>query len=234
MRRIDELFESALGAKALATDHDKSGNACGAVGCRAPDGTRCGRPRWQARLRSEPGRSSGEGDETTSWPSRPRELAKSKLADAEVANEKDVAANRFGDLGRRNKVARLFQAVETTKLLAESNWASAHRAGDDADVGTEPLLADYATAPAGQPFVSSAIVEANGSFLEIMMALAVLDPPFTAGKHEITADGDRRIAQGRDPAAAGAQGSAEERTCAPDQAPLLLGENFFRLDDRYR
>jgi len=87
------------------------------------------------------------------------ELAKSKLADAEVANEKDVAANRFGDLGRRNKVARLFQAVETTKLLAESNWWHRRIEQVTADVvAPNRFWADYATAPAGQPFVSSAIV----------------------------------------------------------------------------
>jgi hypothetical protein len=92
---------------------------------------------------------------------------------------------------------------------------------------------DYATAPLDKPFVSSAIVEAGGSFLEAMMALAVLDLPFEAGKHEITADGDRRTLRAATPLLL-VRKEVTKTDKAQDQAPLLLGENFFRLDDRYR
>ncbi|HEU4419113.1 MAG TPA: hypothetical protein VFT55_09255, partial [Planctomycetota bacterium] len=92
---------------------------------------------------------------------------------------------------------------------------------------------DYATAPTDQPFVSAALVEASGSFLEMMVALSVLDLPFTAGKHEVTADDERRTLKAATPLLLVRKEVAKTEK-APDQAPLLLGENFFRLDDRYR
>ena len=92
---------------------------------------------------------------------------------------------------------------------------------------------DYATATPDQPFVSSAIVEAGGSFLEAMMALSVLDLPFEAGAHEIAANGDQRTLRAATPLLL-VRKEVTRTEKAPDQAPLLLGENFFRLDDRYR
>jgi len=85
----------------------------------------------------------------------------------------------------------------------------------------------------GQPFVSAAIVETGGSFLEMMMALAVLDLPFEAGKHEVTADGDRRTLKASTPLLL-VRKEVHKTEVAADLPPLLLGENFYRLDDRYR
>ncbi|MBZ0280734.1 MAG: hypothetical protein K8L97_08325, partial [Anaerolineae bacterium] len=93
--------------------------------------------------------------------------------------------------------------------------------------------ADYATAPQGQPFASPAIVEASNSFLEMMMALAVLDLPFVAKQHEVTADGDKRTLRAASPLLL-VRKEVTKAEKAADTAPLLLGENFFRLDDRYR
>ena len=138
------------------------------------------------------------------------------------------------ELQQRGQAQRLYRAVEPTKLLVESNWWHRRLAASTPDVVTvNRFWVDYANAPANQPFVSPAFVEANGSCLEMLMALAVLDLPFVAGKHEITADGDARTLKAASPLLlVRKEVTAAER--AADQAPLLLGQNFFRLDDRYR
>jgi hypothetical protein len=67
----------------------------------------------------------------------------------------------------------------------------------------------------------------------MMMALSVLDLPFEAGKHELTADGDRRTLKAATPLLL-VRKEVTRTERAADQAPLLLGQNLFRLDDRYR
>ncbi|MCA8963425.1 MAG: hypothetical protein KDC48_00985 [Planctomycetes bacterium] len=134
----------------------------------------------------------------------------------------------------RQNVRQLYRAVDPTRLLVEQNyWQRRLQQATPDVVAPSQFWADYATAPAGQPFVSAAVLQANGSFLEMMMALAVLDLPFEAGKHEFVTDGDRTTLKAATPLLL-VKKEVTATEAAADQAPLLLGENFFRLDDRYR
>jgi hypothetical protein len=138
------------------------------------------------------------------------------------------------ELGRRGEARQLYRAVEPTKLLVEHDYW--HRQNTQATpnvVAPNDFWVDYATAPEGQPFVSSAIIQTGGSFLEMMMALSLIDLPFEAGKHEVTADGDRRTLRAATPLLLVKKEiqKVEKATGVPQ---LLLGENFYRLDDRYR
>jgi hypothetical protein len=172
--------------------------------------------------------------------------AKKDAADAkEVADEPgaDTGARHSGfvahdqlraDIQSRGAVAQLYRAVESTKLLVEHNYW--HRRIDQTTpdiVAPNQFWVDYATAAAGLPFVSAAIVQTGGSFLETMMALSVLDLPFEAGKHEVTVDGDKRTLRAATPLLLVRKETTKTEK-AQDLPPLLLGENFFRLDDRYR
>ncbi|MCC7062535.1 MAG: hypothetical protein IT456_07000, partial [Planctomycetes bacterium] len=144
------------------------------------------------------------------------------------------AARRRAELKQRGLARQLYRAVEPTKLLVEHDYW--HRQNTQATpdvVAPNHFWADYASAPAGQPFVSASIIETGGSFLEMMMALSVLDLPFEAGKHEITADGDRRTLRAATPLLL-VKKEIQKTEKATDLPPLLLGENFYRLDDRYR
>ncbi|HEX6810547.1 MAG TPA: hypothetical protein VF384_02885, partial [Planctomycetota bacterium] len=75
----------------------------------------------------------------------------------------DESRKRIDELRRRGDAGQLFRAVDATKLLVEHNWW--HRRLEQCTpdvVAPNHFWIDYATAPAGQPFVSSAIVEAGG------------------------------------------------------------------------
>jgi len=138
------------------------------------------------------------------------------------------------ELTRRGEVRALYRAVEPTKLWAEHDYWRRRREETTPDVvAPSRFWADYAAAPAGQPFVSAAIIETGGSFLEMMFALAVLDLPFTAGKHEVTTDGERRTLRAATPLLL-VRKEVQPAELSKELPPLLLGENFFRLDDRYR
>jgi hypothetical protein len=146
----------------------------------------------------------------------------------------DDVQERADEKRLRGQVQNLFRAVARTKVLVEHDWWHRRIEQTTPDVvAPNRFWIDYANAPAGQPFASSAIVEASTSFLEAMMALSVVDLPFTAGKHELVADGDQRTLRAATPLLlVRKEVTASER--APDQAPLLLGQNFYRLDDRWR
>lgn len=146
----------------------------------------------------------------------------------------NLAESLEKELQDRQQAQRLFRAVQPTKLLAESNWWRRRQADSTPDVvAPSRFWVDYALHPAGQPFASPAFIEATGSCLEMLMALAVLDLPFTAGKHEIIADGDARTLKAATPLLL-VRKEVTRAERAADQAPLLLGQNFFRLDDRWR
>ncbi|MEZ6035848.1 MAG: hypothetical protein R3F29_00105 [Planctomycetota bacterium] len=155
-----------------------------------------------------------------------------------LVEEKSTGSDDFylGETAKRKSAQnqQLFRAVARTKMLVEQNWWRRPAIESTAGVvAANHFWADFAAAPAGAPFVSAALVEANGSFLEMMMALAVTDLPFEAGKHEVTADGDRRTLKAATPLLL-VRKEVREAEPATDAAPLLLGENFYRVDDRYR
>jgi len=152
----------------------------------------------------------------------------------EPAGGRDEREKLAEDAERRGQAKQLYRAVESTKLLVEHAYWHRRLEQMTADaVAPNRFWLDYATAPANQPFASSAILEAGSSFLEAMMALAVLDLPFEAGKHDVTVDGDRRTLRAATPLLL-VRKEVTKTEVAANQTPLLLGENFFRLDDRYR
>ncbi|MBP8300920.1 MAG: hypothetical protein KA020_11170, partial [Planctomycetes bacterium] len=246
---LDNLFDLAL--KTASMDDQKGKVMLGFLAETAPSAQA---PSPAAA--GVPGQPQGPGDAAPAAPEANLEVRKlrAELADREQAKndapkpggpatagptgpsspgpsrDKELAE----DLGRRGQARQLYRAVEPTKLLVEHDYW--HRQNTQATpnvVAPNHFWVDYATAPAGQPFVSASIIETGGSFLEMMMALSVLDLPFEAGKHEITADGDRRTLRAATPLLL-VKKEIQKTEKATDLPPLLLGENFYRLDDRYR
>ncbi len=151
--------------------------------------------------------------------------------EAETGN-KDRSSLR--ELSRRKNYKSLYRAVGDTKMLVEHNyWQRRIQAGTANVVAANSFWVDYATSKPGQPFVSASVVEATGSFLEMMMALSVIDLPFEAGKHEILTDGDKNTMRAASPLLL-VRKEVTSSEKADGSEPLLLGQNFFRLDDRYR
>ena len=158
-----------------------------------------------------------------------KELIEEIATDGE-AGETDRSALR--ELSRRKSVRNLYRAVGDTKMLVEHNYWQ--RRMEDPTTGvirTNSFWVDYASRKEGQPFVSASVVEATGSFLEMMMALSVIDLPFEAGKHEKSENGDKLRAASPLLLVRKEISSSEK---AKDATPMLLGQNFFRLNDRYR
>ena len=92
---------------------------------------------------------------------------------------------------------------------------------------------DLAEASGRRPFVSPHVAEASRHVNEMLLAIALLDLPFRAGEHEISRT---------------ESGGATLRAASPllvvrrelesadpsDDAPILVRQNYFELDDRYR
>ncbi len=227
--RLNRLFDLALKSEQLA---DKVSAVRGFAAAEPAPSTAAPAPAEKpaleekerkneaAKLRADDRKDAGQQDE--------------QAAAESARDELDAQADREQETRARGKVQRLFRTVERTKRVVEHNWWHRRMAESTPDVvAPNRFWVDYATAPADQPFVSAAIVEASGSFLEMMIALSVLDLPFTAGKHEITADGDKRTLRAATPLLL-VRKEVTRTEKAADQPPLLLGQNLFRVDDRHR
>ena len=254
--RFGRLLDLALRSNELA-DQDKAGLTLGyrGPGDAMPPGSPAPAPTAAAP-------SAGSGGPATGGPGGPatgglaaadrmaaaKELKNEDAAKdgeheklAQLAEQTRAGLDDFGprqerseELRRRGVAAQLYRAVAATKLLVESNWWHRRLEQTTPDVvAPNRFWVDYATAPAGQPFASAALVEATGSCLEMLCALAVLDLPFEAGKHEVTVSGTTRTLKAATPLLL-VRKEVQKTEAAADQAPLLLGQNFFRLDDRYR
>ena len=138
------------------------------------------------------------------------------------------------ELEERKQVQTLYQGVAETRLLVEHNYWQ--RAPGDATtdvIRPNPFWVEYASASPDAPFVSTALAQASGSFVEMMFALSVLDLPYEAAEHEVRTEGMQRTIEAASPLLLVRKEIAPAER-AQDTEPLLLGQNFFRLDDRYR
>ena len=66
----------------------------------------------------------------------------------------------------------------------------------------------------------------------MMLALAVLDLPFAAGQHATELDGARLTLRAASPLLL-VRKEILEATPSTEGSPILVRQNFFRLDDRY-
>ena len=232
--RFGRLLDLALRSNELA-DQDKAGLTLGyrGPGDAMPPGSPAPAPTAAAP-------SAGSGGPATGGPGGPatgglaaadrmaaaKELKNEDAAKdgeheklAQLAEQTRAGLDDFGprqerseELRRRGVAAQLYRAVAATKLLVESNWWHRRLEQTTPDVvAPNRFWVDYATAPAGQPFASAALVEATGSCLEMLCALAVLDLPFEGRQARGHRQRHLAHAEGRNTAAARAQGSAEDR-----------------------
>jgi len=233
---LDRLFQTALGQAAFDRDgltHELTKNL---------DAIRemqesAGRP-------SAPPTSGAPRRAITADPQAPADAPKARggLADdAEPANEAkaDLAlgralAERSLDLDRRSGESRAFyRAPRPTEQLVEQHyWRINLPDQTPALVDVNRFWGDYAAAK-GERFVSPHVAEATGSFAEMMLALAVLDLPFKAGEHST-----ERLDNGVRLVAASplllVRKDLVDVAVADDATPILVSQNLFRQDARYR
>ncbi|MCK5944947.1 MAG: hypothetical protein KAI24_23370, partial [Planctomycetes bacterium] len=241
--QLGQLFDLALLSESLSAgeDRDKSishllkpqGDAAGAAEPnQSPMAPKAARPRGPTTGGPPAEKSKNEENKDSK---RAAELADELEERQEGADlEGAFMQQDFGrEMARRKSVRRLYTAVEKTRLLVEHNYWHRRMQEPTTDViKANSFWIDFAAAGDG-PFVSPALVQASGSFVEMMFALSVLDLPFEAGEHEITrVDGKATLKAASPLLLVRKEIRATEK--AAETAPLLLGQNFFRVDDRYR
>lgn len=152
--------------------------------------------------------------------------------DAEEARNDLSLASK--DLQDRREQRRLYRAPDPTKRYVEHNYWHQRIEAHEADLITvSGFWRDFAQADPRAPFTSANLAEASRSFAEMVMALAVLDLPFQAGKHDITVDGASVTLRAASPLLL-VRKEIVDAVAGREIEPILVNENFFRLDDRYR
>ncbi|MFO0871703.1 MAG: hypothetical protein U0935_22495 [Pirellulales bacterium] len=141
----------------------------------------------------------------------------------------DDGETRFG-----TSVRQLYRQVELTQEWAESNYFRLPVNSATADLATvNAFWRDLAAHAPNLPFVSSQLIEPTRGGREMLMALALLDLPFVAGKHQIRIEGVTMTLQAASPAIVFHE---EIRPAAGAEAatPLLVTQNYFRHGARHR
>jgi hypothetical protein len=173
---------------------------------------------------------------------RSRSLAKrmsaasgKEKAGVELADKLELLSDR--DLVRRSEARKFYQKLDKTQEWAENNYYHVPREQQNADlVKVNGFWRDYANYVAGGaagPFLSQQMAEASGSFTEILFALSVIDLPFEAAKHDIKTEETRLRIQLASPAVIYRK-EIRPAQKPEGQTPILVSQNFFRLDDRFR
>ena len=137
------------------------------------------------------------------------------------------------DLRSRGDARQHYQTLDRTKEWAENNYYQLPRSAQGADLVTaNAFWRDLACHEQG-PFLSPHFARATRNFTEMMLALAVLDLPFSAGEHQTSFEG-ARMALSAGAAAVVFHREIKQVAPADDAVPILVSQNYFREDDRYR
>jgi hypothetical protein len=136
------------------------------------------------------------------------------------------------DLAQREKGQPLFRSADKTKEWAENDWW--HVRAKDAGAALVPpnrFWQDLARHREG-PFLSAHLAECTSSFSESLSALAFLDLPFEASEHAQRVE-DARLTLTLASHALVARTRILEVSAPEAASPLLVGQSYFRADDRW-
>lgn len=135
---------------------------------------------------------------------------------------------------QRGLVRQFFRVLGPTKEWAENNYYQLPIGQQNAAlIPINAFWRDYAAWDGKTPFVSPHVAEAARNFSEMMLALAVLDLPFEAPKHTSKTEAGQYTLTAAGPLLAFHK-EIKPALPAAGQAPLLVSQNFFREDDRFR
>jgi predicted transcriptional regulator len=223
---FNHLFKTALKGNALETEsrlgYEK--DIAKAQGLRSPAAPPAP---GQARAKMVARRPSLQ---RAAAPMAKEEIA--SFADFDSAAETDDEYLGY-DSGRRDEVKQLFRQLDKTEEWVENNYYKLPIDKQTASLITvNNFWRDFADNKKGQLFVSKNVAEASGSFTEMMLALAVLDLPFAAQKHETDfANTSMKLKPGNNLIAFHRE-IKEVKDVAKTQS-ILTGQNFFAQNDRY-
>jgi len=128
----------------------------------------------------------------------------------------------------------LYQALDSTKELAENNYRHLPIAAQNADLVTvNRFWRDYANWNGEGGFYSREFPAATSNFTEMMFVLSVLDLPFAAKEHQFDVTENVFKLTAASPLVVFHE-EFEEAPLAEGAAPILVSQNFLRTDDRQR
>ncbi|MFZ2961316.1 MAG: hypothetical protein WA705_30945 [Candidatus Ozemobacteraceae bacterium] len=162
--------------------------------------------------------------------------------DMKSPNEEEAAFDISGeelqdneaDLGRRQAARPLFRKLEKTEEFVENNYYQLPIERQVGDLVTiNGFWKDFAAWDGKGPFLSIRVAEASRSFTEMMFALSVLDLPFTSGKHETSFATARFEMKPANPLIVFHK-EIQEAEVATGGQPILISQDYFAADDRYR
>ncbi|MFC1705899.1 hypothetical protein ACFL59_03640 [Planctomycetota bacterium] len=152
----------------------------------------------------------------------------------EMKGKKSRRPARARDELLRKEQRQLYRKPDKTKEWVESYYYRRPLAEQNASLITvNAFWADFAAHGGARPFMSQHVAEASRSFAEMLLALSVLDLPMKPAGQTTERDGVRVTIGAKSPSILFHQeirpiGSADTGT------PVLLSQNYFRADDRYR
>ncbi len=169
-------------------------------------------------------------DMVQAWDAPAEEL--NSIGYVEQRSRLSVIADFDQDAMRRYRA--LYRATEKTREWVENNYYKlpVRQQGPDL-IRFNAFWLDYAQNDAGRPFRSEHVTDAANSFPEILLALAVLDLPFEGAEPGTETNDSHYTVKAASPLIAFYKDiEPAERT--DSDTPILVSQNFFRLDDRYR
>lgn len=150
---------------------------------------------------------------------------------------KDGAETDFfaeNDLQLRENLQQLYQRLDKTKEWAENNYYHVLNVQQSPDlIPRGAFWKDLATHDPATPFRTEHIADATHTFAEMLMALALIDVPFEAGEHQVDLKGAELTLTAASPLVVYHEEVLPAKA-AEGNAPVLVSQNFFRSDDRYK
>ena len=149
----------------------------------------------------------------------------------EMASEPKWYNNR---LKSRQQMRQLFRQLETTKEWAENNYYKLPIESQNQNlIQVNAFWNDYAASEKNTPFFSGNFIYTSRNFTEMMLALAVLDLPFKSPEHETASKNRAFQIQPGGPILIFHE-EVKEAKKAEGAGQILLSQNFYRADSRYR
>ena len=132
------------------------------------------------------------------------------------------------------QLRQLYRKLDQTREWAENNY---HHLTIDQQHGglvtVNTFWKDFAQHDPAGPFVSRNLAEASRNFPEMLLALAVLDLPFEAPKHDTKFDGAKMTLTPGGPLVVFHE-EIKPSAVADASTKVLVSQNFFRYGDRTR
>ncbi|MEM9411058.1 MAG: hypothetical protein AAGA30_08090, partial [Planctomycetota bacterium] len=143
-------------------------------------------------------------------------------------------SDEFNELTDRGKnLSHLYRRLEPTKEWIEQQYYHVPLAQQRPQlVPMNRFWLDYSRHEGG-PFLSSHIAECHRTLTEMLLALSVIDLPEKAGEHQFEYDKNKMELTAAGPMVAMHQQFRPVKF-RPQNTQILISENFYQKDDRYR